>query len=65
MYPVTFPKEVKGLTDFGEEGILSLADFYSQEVKLNSVAIPSLVTKDISPVQHKVFKTFVLKDTLK
>ena len=65
MYPVTFPKEVKDLTNFGEEGILSLADFYSQEVKLNSVVIPSLVTKDISPVQHKVFKTFVLKDTVK
>ena len=47
--PATFPKKAKHLTDFGEEGIISLADFYSRKVKLNSVVIPSLVSKDTLP----------------
>ena len=54
------------------QGIISLADFYSQKVKLNSVVIPSLVSilylsryQDTLPVQYKVFKTFVFKDKLK
>ena len=47
------------------QGIISLADFYSQKVKLNSVVIPSLVSKYTLPVQYKVFKTFVFKDKLK
>ena len=47
------------------QGIISLTDFYSQKVKLNSVFIPSLVSKDTLPVQCKVFKTFVFKDKLK
>ena len=62
--PATLPKEAKDLTDFGEEGIPSVADFYSQKLKLNSVVILSLVSKDTLPVQYKVFKTFVLKDKL-
>ena len=63
--PAAFPKEAKDLTDFGEEGIISLANFFSKKVKLNSVVIPSLVSKDTLPVQYKVFKTFVFKDKLK
>ena len=51
----TFPKETKDLTDFGEEGVISLADFSSRKLKLNSVVIPSLVSKDNLPVQYKVF----------
>ena len=31
--PAIFPKEAKDLNDFGEEGILSLADFYSWKIK--------------------------------
>ena len=63
--PAAFPKEAKDLTDFGEEGIISLANFFSKKVKLNSVVIPSLVSKDTLPVQYKIFKTFVFKDKLK
>ena len=33
--------------------------------KLNSVVIPSLVSKNTLPVQYKVFKIFVFKDKLK
>ena len=65
IYPATFPKEAKDLTNFGEEGIIFFADFYSQKVKLNSVVIPSLLSKDTLPVQYKVFKTFVFKEKLK
>ena len=52
--PAAFPKEAKDLTDFGEEGIISLANFFSKKVKLNSVVIPSLVnlfnTKYLKPL---------------
>ena len=65
IYPATFPKEAKDLTNFGEEGIIFFADFYSQKVKLSSVVIPSLLSKDTLPVQYKVFKTFVFKEKLK
>ena len=34
-------------------------------MKLNSVIIPTLVSKDTLPVQYKAFKTFVFKDKLK
>ena len=37
----------------------------SLKVKLNSVIIPTLVSKDTLPVQYKAFKTFVFKDKLK
>ena len=38
---------------------------HSQKVKLNSVIIPTLVSKDTLPVQCKAFKTFAFKDKLK
>ena len=41
--------------------IISLADFYSQKVKLNSAVIPSVLSKDTLTVQCKVIKIFVLK----
>ena len=41
--------------------IVSLANFYSQKVKLNSAVIPSLLSKDTLTVQCKVIKIFVLK----
>ena len=63
--PATFPKEAKDLANFGEEGIISLADFYKRKVKLISVVYCSLVGKDTSCVHYKVFKTFVFKDKLK
>ena len=47
------------------QGIISLADFYSQKVKLNSAVIPSQVSKDTLPVQYEVFQTFVFKEKLK
>ena len=47
------------------QGIISLADLCSQKVKLNSIVIPSLVSKNTLPVQYKVFETFVFKDKLK
>ena len=34
-------------------------------MKLNSVIIPTLVSKDALPVQYKTFKTFVFRDKLK
>ena len=37
----------------------------SQKVKLKSVVIPTLVSKDTLPVQCKAFKTFAFKDKLK
>ena len=60
--PPTFPKEAKDRTDFGEEGIISFADFYSQKIKFSSAVIPSLVSKDTLSFQYKIFKTFVFKD---
>ena len=59
--PATFPKEAKDLTNFGDEGITSLPEFYGQKVKLNSVVIPSLVRKDTLPVQYKILQTFLFK----
>ena len=38
---------------------------HSQKVKLNSVIIPTLVSKDTLPVQYKTFKNFIFKDKLK
>ena len=38
---------------------------HSHKVKLNSVIIPTLVSKDTLPVQCKAFKTFAFKDKLK
>ena len=35
-------------------GIISLAVFYIQKVKLSSVVIPSLVSKDTLPAQYKL-----------
>ena len=38
---------------------------HSHKVKLNSVIIPTLVSKDTLPVKCKAFKTFAFKDKLK
>ena len=43
----------------------SYTRYHSQKVKLYSVIIPTLVSKDTLPVQCRAFKTFVFKDKLK
>ena len=57
------------LLHFEEEEAAPPKAFYvrnqSLKVKLNSVIIPTLVSKDALPVQYKTFKTFVFRDKLK
>ena len=43
----------------------SYTRYHSQKVKLYSVIIPTLVSKDTLPVQCRAFKTFVFRDKLK
>ena len=57
------------LLHFEEEEAAPPKAFYvrnqSLKVKLNSVIIPTLVSKDALPVQYKAFKTFVFRNKLK